>query len=956
MSVSVLDAAVTFVADKTQTDAAFDELPGKAEASFGEASKFAQQFQGVLDATAENVDFAGSKLLTLGQAFRTLSVTGPEHLKQQLDLAKQAFQTLQDAGVTAQGTLLQATIKVTERQIAYNKALGDSTVGLQKQLVDLQDQYSGLGGTVAKSGEAAVEAGGKASEAFHEASGAAILLSDTVGVRMSRELRGIASQLPGIGLLLQAAFIPTAIFGFIEVLVSASEKVEEFIEKPRLIEEAWRSVGDAFSTVDRSLTSSLDSAQAKIIGLTQGPIAEMDFEIKHLGTDALQVAGYIGQIGDSLNKAFKADEASKFNPLSWWNDSSRDVAKEATIFFNQLQSNITQLGNAGGLVAVKTQIQEVGIQIADANAKITKEAGGSATGLFQDRLTALEQYKAKLLEVQGVIERGQQIDSDDAQVKILDRRREAGELAAAQAKRDLDSELASVETWKAGVQSAFLSGAADAATWAAAQVRSADLADVAQEAYLSRLITVYKQSGDVIKEQATIQELATLQVRDAAKEVDTLAAAIQKHNEFALGMVKSWADLQAQNVAKTWNEATKAAQSLVTEQNRLGQAQEALFSAQTHQRYQEQIDDIQRLASLGVLSQSQAQKQLQEIYKTEEADQIDHLRILLQQELEARDAAQQRFDASKDSPFFSDAQLSELQINLDKAKGAYDKTAADIVTTQTQADSRIAQSGTLAAKDVNSAAASLDRWGLALKRNHGDLNDWQKTFDGVLNDVSNVFGQAIQEFVLGQESLGIALRKGLADYLAQIAGKAAVDALYFTAWGIADTFWNPGRAAADFAAAGEFAAVSAIAGAAAFGINPGNGQSSTGDSGAGQGVGAIQTSPVGGADAAPVGTTNTQRFALGGLVSQRTLAILGDSRTGGNAREGVLPLDDDKAMGAIADAIVVRMNGGGGVTQHFHIKGGVVDAKGLMRIQNRAVKRGQSRSVASDSFRLTRRG
>lgn len=962
MSVSVLDAAVTFQADTTQTDAAFDQLPGKAEASFGEASKFAQQFQGALDATGENVDLAGEKLLTLGQAFRTLSVTGPEHLKQQLDLAKTAFQTLQEAGVTAQGTLLQATIKVTERQIAYNKALGDSTVGLQKQLVDLQGQYSGLGGAAEKGGEAAVEAGGKASESFHEASGAAILLSDTIGVRMSRELRGIASQLPGIGLLLQAAFIPTAIFGFIEVLVSASEKIEEFIEKPRLIEEAWRSVGDSFSTVDRSLTSSLDSAQAKIIGLTQGPIAEMDFEIKHLGTDALQVAGYIGQIGDSLNKAFKADEASKFNPLSWWNDSSRDVAKEATIFFNQLQSNITQLGNAGGLVAVKTQIQEVGIQIADVNSKITKEAGGAATGLFQDRLAALEQYKAKLLEVQGVIERGQQIDADDAQVKILDKRREAGELAAAQAKRDLDTELAAVDTWKAGVQSAFLSGATDAATWAAAQVRAADQADTAQEAYLSRLITVYKQSGDVVKEQATIQELATLQVKDASKEVDTLAAAIQKHNEFALGMVKSWADLQSQNVAKTWNEATKAAQELVLAQNKLGEAQKNLALANTNAQYAEQINQIEALASAGVISEEEKAQKLRAIYEEEGRDQLASLNLLLRQQQDAITVAQAKLDQAKDNPFFSDAQLENLQANLDKAVTVYTNTQTQIVSEQQRSATQLAN---IDNQTLKSATASWNGYFKAIVA--GSLTSGQAIRSlGVLT--AQGIGASVTAAVSGASSFGQAMEQMLKSALAQLAGVAVVQAIEEIARGFSDLAKAASAAADPFTAAlapgfvvaahthflaaakwGAVGAGAAIGGA----LIPSGSDSSTSASGSG----ADQTqaaSPVTTAAPSPIQVQNIQRFASGALVSKRTVAMLGDSSSGGDAVEGVLPLEDDRAMERIAGAIAVKIGISGDRVYQLPQKGWL-DLGKLAKQLSRGSNRATLRLHASTSTRTIRR-
>src|SRR4051812_45964056 len=125
MAISVLDVAVTFGVDKTAADAAFDQLPGQAQKAFGEADAFAQQFNAVLDATAENIALAGERLPSLGQAFRTLRLTGPDHLKEGVDNAALAFQTLQESGVTASGTLLQAQIKLTEKQIAYNTAIGE---------------------------------------------------------------------------------------------------------------------------------------------------------------------------------------------------------------------------------------------------------------------------------------------------------------------------------------------------------------------------------------------------------------------------------------------------------------------------------------------------------------------------------------------------------------------------------------------------------------------------------------------------------------------------------------------------------------------------------------------------------------------------------------------------------------------------------------------------------------
>src|SRR5206468_1739572 len=98
--------------------------------------------------------------------------------------------------------------------------------------------------------------------------------------------------------------------------------------------------------------------------------------------------------------------------------------------------------------------------------------------------------------------------------------------------------------------------------------------------------------------------------------------------------------------------------------------------------------------------------------------------------------------------------------------------------------------------------------------------------------VTNMFGAAITAWLNGQKSFGEAMKEELQQYLANLAGKAAANALFYTAQGIADAFWNPGRAGADFAAAAEFAALAGVAGGVAAGMGH-SGGSGSGGSGAG---------------------------------------------------------------------------------------------------------------------------
>jgi hypothetical protein len=245
-------------------------------------------------------------------------------------------------------------------------------------------------------------------------------------------------------------------------------------------------------------------------------------------------------------------------------------------------------------------------------------------------------------------------------------------------------------------------------------------------------------------------------------------------------------------------------------------------------------------------------------------------------------------------------ELAGIRVVLDQLTGAEEKNTA--------ATDKLNRSH-------NSTIQLLDHWSAEMRKQRKDLSDTQKAFDDVILDTSAAFGNAVSRWVLGQESLGRALRESLAEEAASIAGRAIMWGLYWTAWGIADSFWNPGRAGADFASAAEFFAVAAIAGSFAYGIKPG--QSGGGETaGAPDGTKPIETTPVSETQTAPTTTTQVQRFASGGMVFGPTMAILGDAASSANTAaalsgpgqtEIAIPLDDDRTTSAFAEAIFKHM-------------------------------------------------
>lgn len=96
----------------------------------------------------------------------------------------------------------------------------------------------------------------------------------------------------------------------------------------------------------------------------------------------------------------------------------------------------------------------------------------------------------------------------------------------------------------------------------------------------------------------------------------------------------------------------------------------------------------------------------------------------------------------------------------------------------------------------------------------------------------------VQNYVLLGTAGPAALRKLLAATLAQITAESAVRAVYWTAQGIADLFFNPARAGADFAAAALFASIAGVSALAGRGIAGNLFKTSSTGGGNGSGTGA----------------------------------------------------------------------------------------------------------------------
>jgi hypothetical protein len=205
--------------------------------------------------------------------------------------------------------------------------------------------------------------------------------------------------------------------------------------------------------------------------------------------------------------------------------------------------------------------------------------------------------------------------------------------------------------------------------------------------------------------------------------------------------------------------------------------------------------------------------------------------------------------------------------------------------------------------------------------------------------VSKAFSSMIDH----QQSFGKAMEKSTFEMLATMAEKWGA---FYLAKGIADIWLNPAAAAEELAGGTALEVLGGVlSGLGSRGGSGGTSASST----------QSQSSSVdtGGSTRSTIGITGVQKFALGGLISAPTLAVIGENP---GESEAVLPLDNPKTMAKVGQSIS-NAGGGGGHTFNVHVKGLVSPdtlTKVMSQISNK-VGKGQGKLVSSNTFRITKR-
>jgi hypothetical protein len=550
--------------------------------------------------------------------------------------------------------------------------------------------------------------------------------------------------------------------------------------------------------------------------------------------------------------------------------------------------------------------------------------------------------------------------------KLADAHKALATVAVGAAKLSLDSQLADIEKWKRAQLDAYVAGKSGLGSWEAAQIHATDAAAIAHEAYLKRVIAVYHQQGEAQKAQSAEQELAAFETSTEAKETDKLSAAMVKltsaTKQAKEAEQKLAEDILTQHYKDQEAAITKlAAMHLITEEQKddrlklleQQQATAAVKILDDELKSEQKLrDEAQAKLNAAMANHGSTSTELTDL-RGELAKEVAAVAEAEDKKLKAQEKFNQQSESNDKSHFarallLATASGRELlaeqlkenhaallaeqdELRLAKARGTDTTAIQHKITVLKQQDQELEKEASgnkkvIAAQlqvtqarlaDAKSILLCLQAEGqdttaiekniAALKQQEIELKSAKQSTQNLGNTIDELkkttqeaaqtmltsFGSAMAGMISGQESFGKAMEKATLNMLAQMAQKWAE---YYLALGIGNLFTDPAAAAEEFAAAAALEAISGVMAGLASGSS---------GSGAGSGAGATQAGQTqasgsgGGGGQQIVGVTH---LAAGGVVSKKIM--IGDSPSGGDADEAILPLSDAGAMSKIVNAIL----------------------------------------------------
>jgi hypothetical protein len=453
--------------------ASLDELESRMGVLPSKAASASTSVSGSLDGIAKSATGAGNQATVAGEKIAAAGKVGAAGIKG----ADEASQSL----------------------IARMKAMEVESEQLRARVAALAEQLQ--------------SAGHKGASAFHEAQGEAALLGEITGVRLPRHVRTFLAEMPGVSTALSAAFSATAVFFLIDAVVQAAEKIEQLIEKPQRIAEAWQKYDQTVFESGEHIRTEIDKEQQKLVEMTEGPVAALDFALQHLQTTAFETFKQISNDVDAARKAM--DESSSFTDFAFFGDVFGEASKDLEKFRLNLQGTIRLASQNSGdkpFAPYLAAIREVELKQEELQGKIdkiTKALGTSDTSAVR----GLEAEKKAIGDMLPLLNQGLELEKERQKTAEQDKRVALGQQLEEQARRTLTADLAGIAQQKAAEEALFAEGKISAEQLAAAQIQASNSAAAAQDKYSQKIADISRAYLDATKAQGAAADASTAQIQ-----------------------------------------------------------------------------------------------------------------------------------------------------------------------------------------------------------------------------------------------------------------------------------------------------------------------------------------------------------------------------------------------------------------------------------------------------------
>src|SRR5207237_2097195 len=223
---------------------------------------------------------------------------------------------------------------------------------------------------------------------------------DVFNINLPRHVRSFLAELPGIGPALSAAFAATAVLFLVEALVKGIEKVHEWALAAEKQQQAQEKIAETFHDTDVKIQEGIDKQKQKFIELTQGPVAALDFELKHMGDVGAAAFKLIEKELDETAKSF-LERGGVFNLFGAANEDLKEFQSQLGGVIRkaeELKPKDPTAGLRAGLDFTIEKIKGLNVAIGGVDNVLghVNEQSNASTKAFIEERDALERVNTQL--------------------------------------------------------------------------------------------------------------------------------------------------------------------------------------------------------------------------------------------------------------------------------------------------------------------------------------------------------------------------------------------------------------------------------------------------------------------------------------------------------------------------------------------------------------------------------